>query len=565
MFFGEARKAIAQTVPEQLPGAVEPGRRDEVLPLAPEAPLFDLDQMLRQLPRVEPPPGADDQLLNFVDIRLSGVSVYRPEDLQPLYAALLNQEITVADLYGIAQAIQAQYQQDGYTLSFALITPQTVEDGIFTITVVEGYIDRVIIEDMEGGLKETLARILSPITESRPLHSDDLERYLLLANDLAGISATGLLRPSSSVQGASELVIKSALIPVTGSLTIDNRGSEFAGPWRASAGGALNSFLSDGEALTAQISLARPIKELRSISAGYAQPIGSDGWRLNLSAGYSMAEPGFTLDELDVETKTLSTSIDLSYPLIRTRDETLYLNGGFATQDSDVDVLGADFSHDRLRELVAGLTYLRTDSEGGRSGINFRIIQGLPFFAASDPDRDDTSRADAQPEFTKATFQIDHARALFDRFVFTGSGKGQVASQQLLASEEFSLGGQNFGRAYNTGEITGEHGFAISLELGYDFQLPTLQPSTNVGDKYNPDFEQIRPYVYYDFGKAWDDKTISSDGLSQSLSSIGLGVRTRLAYGPSLSFEYAHPLTKIPSNQTTSRLGRLFFFFGWNY
>lgn len=175
--------ALAQAIPDPLPGTVEPGRRDERPPPL-ERPAIDVERMLRLPPGAAPPPGAADQIVTIVDIRLDGVTAYRPEELRPLFESLLNEEITVRELYGIAGAIQARYQEDGYILSFALVPPQTVEDGIFTIAVVEGYVDKVVVEGIEGRLAETVQRALDPITRSRPLHSDDLERYLLLTKTL---------------------------------------------------------------------------------------------------------------------------------------------------------------------------------------------------------------------------------------------------------------------------------------------------------------------------------------------------------------------------------------------
>lgn len=321
----------------------------------------------------------------------------------------------------------------------------------------------------------------------------------------------------------------------------------------------LNSLLGLGESLAALIATTQPTSELKSLAIRYNQPIGSEGLRLELDVNYAVTKPGFTLDQFDVETKSLRAELHARYPLIRTRAETLYLDAGIGVVEADVDSLGQDFSKDRLREVLGGLTYLRSDVLGGRSGVRIRVVQGIPLFGASDPDSDDTARADAEPDFTKISLDATHLQPLFDRFGLIVAVRGQIALQPLPAAEEFALGGARFGRAYDPGEITGEHGLALSLEIGYDVPLGDYLSDDVIGI-----IQRVRPYIYYDVGKAWDMDTSTSEGLVQSLSSVGAGLRIELAYGINLALEYARPLTRTP-NTEDDRNGRLLFFFGVNF
>ncbi len=564
MLLAMTNLAVAQQVPPRLPGSVEPGRREEAPPDVAPPPL-DFERIFRLPPGAEPPADVADRAITIEDLRLEGVKVYEPEELRPLFAPIIGREVTVAELFAVARAIQARYQSDGYILSFAFIPPQSVEDGVFTITVVEGYVEQVLVEDQESRLQETLARVVEPITGSRPLHADDLERYLLLANDLAGMTVTGVLRPSETTPGAANLVVKSTHDPLDASLLLDNRGSEFQGRGEATASFTLNSLLGLGEAFSGRASVTRDSEELKSFSADYVHPFGSEGLRVHVGAAYALAEPGSTLESFDVETDSLTLGLDVTYPLIRRREESLFINAGFVLIDTAVDLLGSKFSRDRLRELVAGFTYLRNGILGGRSGASFRVIQGLPILNATDPDEDMTSRADSEPDFTKTTLDVQHLQPLFDRFALTVSARGQIAFQPLPAAEEFALGGARYGRAYNPGEITGENGIALSLELGYDLPVAALPLAGAFGDGVRFLFEGVRPYAFYDVGKAWDDKTSSSAGLNQSLASAGFGVRIELPYGLRAAVEYAHPLTRTPSNKTDGNSDTVFVFLSIGY
>lgn len=545
--------AAAQTPPTQLPGAAEPGRVVPPEPVLP--PPIDLQWSIELPPGIEPPKALRGVSMTLKDIVLDGVTVYRREDLLDLFGNFLGKEITFGEFYDIARAIQARYRRDGYILTFTYIPPQTVETGVFRITVVEGFIDQIVVEDVEGRLKSTLEAILAPLARMRPLKSDHLERYLLLANDLAGIKVTGVLQPSKAARGATDLIAKVVHKTFDGGAGIDNRASEFTGRWQANVDFAVNSALGTGERFSMTLLEANGFNELVSVTARYSQPVGAEGLRLDTVVSYSDAEPGFTLDSFEVETQNLNIDFDASFPVIRTRAETLTLSAGLTYRNTKVDLLQAPFTRDRIRLVRGRVSYNRVGFIGGSSAVTLGVAQALPVLNHTDPDSEatDTSRADSQPHFTKATLDIVHLQPLPASFGLRLAVSSQYARAPLPASEEFSVGGARFGRAYNAGEVTGEDGIAVSAELEY-----VINPGIAL-------IRRIRPYGYFDFGKVWDESSSSSEGLAQSLASAGVGVRLALIQGATVRLEYARPLTRGPSNQTGDKQDRFTFFAGWRF
>lgn len=544
------RGAFAQL--QQLPGAAEPGLKPPARLELPTAPV-ELEWSVQLPPGAEPPKSLKAEKLTLTDIKLVGVTVYRREQLADLFRPHLGKEITFDQFYGISRAIQARYRKDGYILSFSYVPPQTVDGGVFTIAVVEGFVERVEVSDIDGPLKRTLEQHLAPISLSRPLNVRVLERYLLLANDLAGLKVVGVLRPSRKTRGATVLVAKVRRKPFSGGATLDNRSSEFTGPWSATANVTANSAFGAGERLNLNVTQTSRISEKSSAAASYQQPIGSDGLRFELAANYSRSEPGFTLAEFEVETTSYEFSADLSYPVIRSRAQSLSVSGGMVYRNAAVDLLDAPFNRDRLRLLRAKLNYSKSGFLGGSSRVVLSATQALAILNASDPAEETTSRADAHPYFTKANLDIVHQLALYRGLGLRLSVTGQYARAPTPASEEFSLGGDGFGRAYNSGELTGEDGIGAAAELSYNIQSKI-------------DYvDYIQPYGFYDFGKTWDKSSNASQGLKQSLSSVGIGLRMGFLKGLTARLEYNYPLTREPSNLGGEKHGRLFFFTGWSY
>ena len=117
----------------------------------------------------------------------------------------------------------------------------------------------------------------------------------------------------------------------------------------------------------------------------------------------------------------------------------------------------------------------------------------------------------------------------------------------MLTSENFSLGGPKFGRAYDYWEVSGQSGIAGTVEFRY---------GRNPGLKWL-NFYQL--YAFYDAGAVWND-TPSSGTQRDSLSSAGAGLRLTLFKKISLNYELAVPLSRIPSART-NRAPRHFFSF----
>src|SRR5690606_27742196 len=113
-----------------------------------------------------------------------------------------------------------------------------------TIRVIEGHIANVVIQGdvRDGGMGRHLAQSYgAELTAHKPVKLSDMERYLLLMDDLPGSTAKGLVRPSTTQAGAADLVVTFEHKPYEFSYSIDNRGSETVGPIQHSLIAAANS------------------------------------------------------------------------------------------------------------------------------------------------------------------------------------------------------------------------------------------------------------------------------------------------------------------------------------
>src|SRR5664279_4382770 len=103
-----------------------------------------------------------------------------------------------------------------------------------------------------------------------------MERSLLLANDLPGVTASGVLKPAEDVAGASDVVVDVSQPRFTGGLGVDNRGSRFSGLWTLTGDAQVNSLFGDDQ-LGASLTTAPDASEQVAGQLRYRRVIGDDG------------------------------------------------------------------------------------------------------------------------------------------------------------------------------------------------------------------------------------------------------------------------------------------------
>ncbi len=307
------------------------------------------------------PAGADKVTLTLKEISIEGASVYSEAQLQSVYGDKLNTKITLAEVYNIAAQLTAKYRNDGYILTQVVIPPQTIDGGKVKMRVVEGFVDKVTVQGGMGMDTGFLNGFAEKINASKPLNAKTLERYILLINDLPGISGRAVLSPSADVVGASDVTIIVERKPYDAFFQLDNRGSRYLGPLQMNAGARLNNMLGFYEGLSVQFVTAPdgwPDREMDYGAVSWSQPINHEGTRVSVGYSITSTEPGYTLSPFEIEGLARAANIEVMHPFIRSRQQNLYttLRFNYLNTERD-DNLGLGKTEDRLRVLRLAGTY----------------------------------------------------------------------------------------------------------------------------------------------------------------------------------------------------------------
>ncbi len=503
----------AQTI---VPKTVEPDRFQKRFKVPP-SPSSELQAPQTPINKTE---AARDDLIKFkffiYKIEFEGYSRYRDTLFKKLEKRYRKRTISLFTLYKLADKITAKYRNEGYILSRAFVPAQNIRNGIAKIKIVEGYISKINLEGDFNNKRKIFDVYSKKILNSRPLKAQVMERYLLLLGDLPGITVKTVITPSPNQPGASELKVILSKKNWDANLGMDNRGNRFNGPFQASAGANVYSPIRETGQFGFQSIFTTQLDELQFFNFTYQDAISYEGTRFVASVTSSFSQPGSNLEILDIEGDSLNISGTLFHPVIRSREMNLNLSFGFSAQDSETDILGNISADDSLRILTLGTSFDFVDRFRGINLATLDISQGLDILSANETGSANLSRADGESDFSKISGSLTRLQNVKGGLSFLGAMSWQYSLDNLLSSQEFGVGGAQFVRAYDSSEITGEHGVALKLELQYGFQD---------GKELYPGYQT---YIFYDYGTVWNKDPADNTKAREGIDAMGTGIRFNL-------------------------------------
>ena len=521
-------RVLPPAQPEIVPPVVPP---PEAAPLPPEGPPIHVDQ-----------------------VRIEGVTVYDEESLRALYADVVGQTVPRARLDEIAQTLQARYRDDGYILT--LVRGEFQRPGnrvVFVIHAIEGYISQVKLDGDIGPAGELVLDMLEHLTARRPVKNADLERYLLLANDVPGVTARAVLRREGGEPGAVVLVAQLSRKEVSGLLNFDNRGPKEAGPPEMLVSGTTNSFTNFGESVQALLFTTFNREQIfGQINADAF--LNSDGVRLRSYYGHGNSLPGGILAATGFDGGLEIGGTSVSYPIVRTRGFNFYTDFAVDTYHSAISVNGGGTPSTSGSDISMWRT-------GGT--IDFQDQMFFEFPAATTLNARashgflgrDTTRPLNDSHFYKVTGDLTRVQNLITigsvKTAFKSSIGGQYTQDILPPSEKYFLGGTRFGRGFFNGEVTGDKAIGTTLELQANTtftDIPLLDPGYSLPAQF---------YGFWDFGRGYS--LVKSD-TDHTIQSTGIGIRSDVTPWLFVETEGVHRLTTHPQGKSVATEGSYAFF-----
>jgi hemolysin activation/secretion protein len=503
---------------------------------------------------VERPPLADTGVKVLVKgFRFSGgQGIVTDAELLALVQDAVGKELGFAELQRLAERITSYLREKkGYLLARGYLPRQDVTAGIIEIAIIAGRIEgkaRIRVKEprrIRQGLLEGIAGRAIP--EDAPARLENIERAVLLMNDLPGIASQASLERGET-PGATRVVIAATEDRLlSGLLSGDNYGDRYTGTWRGNGQAALNDPFGLGDQFSVSITGAEHMLQGR---AAYSLPVGASGMVWSASYTDLSYELGAELADLKVKGDARTIGTNLSYPLLRSRNASIWSGLGFEYLLLRDEANGTTTRDRKLPVGNASLTGSFFDGfgGGGLTSLYLALYYGkIDLSGLAGAEEIDAASARSAGDFARGIYSLARLQRVTQRISLFGSLRGQFAGQNLDSSQKFILGGPSGVRAYPVGEASGDEGHLMTFETRLDAPgFPSWATTQLVGF-----IDAGYVHLHKD---AWPGAVTSATGRNDYwLSGGGVGVNVGKAgvYGVRASYAY-----KINDNPGRSSSGK---------
>lgn len=499
-------------------------------------------------PEILPPPEPDEGTAILVkEFKFTGryEKLATENELQNLVKNRVNTEMTFAELQHLAEKITHYLREKkGFLLARAYLPRQEVNKGVIEIAIIAGILDDETEIDLREPFRikpEVLANIADKtLPEDKPVRMEDLERTILLINDLPGISAESSLEPGTET-GTTNLIINAEEGRLfQGLVSADNHGSRYTGSVRGKGQVSTYNPTGFGDQLSFSFTGA---SRSRQWQGSYSMPLGSRGLTGRVSYTNLSYELGKELSDLDAKGSADTISTSFSYPVVRNRKSSIWTSLGGEYQKLTDRALGAKT---RDREVFAGNLNLSGNfyDDFGGGGLSTATVvltggnvdlSGLRAYKVAD-----AAGPGTHGNFFRLTYSLARLQRLNANTSVYVSARGQMADDNLDSSQKFILGGPSGIRAYPSGEASADEGHSFTVEGR--LELPFM-----------PEWAATQLVGFYDAGwvklhkNKWPGAINTATGKNNYwISGAGAGLNVKKDGLYSLRASFAHTIGPNP-------------------
>lgn len=489
-----------------------------------------------------------------------GSSVFSQKELDRLLAPFMGRSLSLSDLFQVREIITKLYVDRGYITSGALILPQTIKNGIVRIQIIEGRLEAI---EVTGTRRLNPDYIRSRLPKQAPLNQKRLLEALQLLRLNPLIKNIQAELEAGSNQGNTVLNVQvQEAKTLSAQLVADNGRSPSVGSFRRRIQLNEANLLGLGDGLSVAYSNT---DGSNGIDASYTLPINSRNGTLSFNYGFNdsnVIEKPF--NALDIIGNYRDYELRLQQPVVETPNRELLLGLTAARLESDI-------SSDVLKNLGYPVSLL---SPGADNEGNTRISTIAFFQQWTNRSIDEVFAARSQFNLGVGAFdatvnhnapdsrffswlgQVQWVRQMAPDTLLLLRTNFQLADRALVPIEQFGLGGIDSVRGYRQDVLLGDNAVFASTEI----RLPIYR------DSEQNLLLQLTPFL--DFGTSWDSGSRNFNhrplAKSDTLASVGLGLRLQLSDRLTARFDWGRPLIDIDSKGKTWQENGLYFSINYN-
>ncbi len=455
-------------------------------------------------------------------IAATGVALLETEEFRAMVTPFLGRPLTVRLLNEVTREVVLYFRRHDRPVVDVFAPEQNVSSGTVQIVVLEGRLGEVRVE---GSLWFATGLIASSIR----LHAGDTIPSQSLLEDLAWINQNpfrqaDLVFARGQKPGETDIVLRMQdKFPLRAYVGYEDSGNALTDFDRVLAGVNWGNAFGLDQQFNYQLTASPDFKKLVAHSASYVVPIARLRHTLTIFGSFADSRPELSGGAFALKGRSWQLGIRYRMPLPARgkwsqaitagadfkRSNNNLSFGGMQVFAQENDVAQGIFSYDVSRADVGGTTsgaVTLAFSPGGLTAGNHTAAY-------------QAARSGAEPDYFYAQFEWERLTQLPQNFSWVLRGTAQIASANLLGSEQLGLGGATTVRGYEEREANGDNGILVVNEL----RGPPLHPGVKLGAKGAAD--RLEPLVFFDYGVASSHRRLAGEPSRLELASAGVGMR----------------------------------------
>lgn len=474
-----------------------------------------------------------------------GNTMLSDAQLQAAVAPYLNQALTFAQLQQVTDAATNAYREAGWLVR-TFLPAQKITNGVFTIQVEEAVFGKVVLVDAPQRVDAAVLKgfVDAAQVAGAPLSAKKIDRALLLLGDLPGVIVAGNLIEGEKPSETDILIKAVDGSALAGNVSVDNYGSRSTGVERVLASLNINGPLQLGDQL-GLTALKTQGSDYQRV--GFTLPVGYDGLRAGAHATHLSYGLVGDFASMGSNGSSLSTGLDVSYPLLRSQPTNINLMANYEQKRFDNNNLSGSVSHYNIDVYSIGVNANQLDNwdGGGMSNASATLTTGQVNLDGSANQSTDTNGPATAGNFAKLSLSLSRLQKLDTTLSAYVAVNMQMANKNLDSSERMYLGGASGVRAYPSSEGGGSQGNTFTAELRQ--QLNSHYTVTGFYDRGH--VQAFKNNAYAD-GTAHLNSGSTSN--NYSLSGYGVSLAWQSHTGTELRATIARRIGTSPLANTTS-------------
>jgi hemolysin activation/secretion protein len=484
---------------------------------------------------------------DVLEFAVEGNTVLSDEQIERAVMPYLGEGRNFAAVESARAALEKAYQDAGYLTVFVDVPEQEVSQGVVTLRVLEGRVERLSVSGSRYFDQGYIRSRVPELAEGKVPNFNVVQAQLADVNRTDDRRVQPVLRPGREPNSAEVELKVTDQLPVHGTVELNNNHGQYNKPWRLMASARYDNLFQRDHSLQlmAMTAPANP-SESRALGLTYTVPMsGGDSWVASALWSDSQLE---ALGAAQILGRGTVIGLKHQWALPSTPSSSHALELGVDYKNmKERTLVGSDQLSTPLRYMPFTLSYMGSwvQEDGAVTTWNPMLVFGVASVLQRDidcgfgmEDQFACKREGADGGFAYLRFDVRHNQPV-GRWRVDGRVAGQVATQALVGGEQYALGGADSVRGYLSAEVVGDHGLMASVQVS----SPNLVPGERAGAAeagWLPAWlQEAQLYAFLDAGRVQIINPSAAQSPRQSLGAMGAGIKLRAAKSWTLQTDVA--------------------------